>query len=228
MELRSYIILMQGSFYSKRHVLAIVTTYKKNTKERENVIEDLIKNERVPNRTALDKLLENEETHDECVKRISNVCMDYYTNNGRLPNKRKLDKLLITKENYKLIVEDMWGTPSPSELDCKLEKERIASITDTTAHIQSCKMKMVEQIKDRHLRRGYITMSKKDSRYDRFFQRERCRDNIIAEALLLLQTTSTPTEVSQYIESLNNDTLKQVVDWFHPSICKVKKVYAKT
>ena len=57
MDIRSNIIVMQGSFYSKPHAVSIVTKYEKHSKERSNIIQDMINNERVPNRSALDKVL---------------------------------------------------------------------------------------------------------------------------------------------------------------------------
>ena len=57
MDIRSNIIVMQGSYYSKLHAVSIVTKYEKHSKERASIIKDMINNERVPNRSALDKVL---------------------------------------------------------------------------------------------------------------------------------------------------------------------------
>ena len=159
MKLRSGIIVMQGCFYSKTHAVAMVTKYKKYSKERSNIINDMVNNKYVPNRTALDGLLK-------------------------------------MKEENKFIVEDMWNTRddlgTPSELVCQLEKERITSITDTTAHVEHCRKKIANQIrKKRYLRQGCnFGVSKPDWKHWK---------DIIAKGI---ETTDTPEDASKYAESV--------------------------
>jgi len=172
MDIRSNIIVMQGSFYSKPHAVSIVTKYEKHSKERSNIIQDMINNERVPNRSALDKVLK-------------------------------------IKKNNQTLVDDMWHTRKTSWIikpDCKLVEERIDSITDISAHVRHCRTKMVKKIRDQHLHRGYVAMSQKDSRYEKEVEEKKCHDDIIAGGL---ESTNTPTEATQYVESLTDNVLRK-------------------
>ena len=56
--IRSNIIIMQGSFYSKSYAVAVVSKYEK---ERASIITDMVNNGQVPNTSALDELLTMKE-----------------------------------------------------------------------------------------------------------------------------------------------------------------------
>jgi len=68
MDIRSNIIVMQNSFYSKTHAVAIVTKYKKYSKERASIITDMVNNGRVPNTSALEELLTMKEQNQFIVE----------------------------------------------------------------------------------------------------------------------------------------------------------------
>lgn len=173
MKIRSNIIIMQGSFYSKSHALKVVAIHPKNTTHRANAVRDMI-------------------------------------NNNRVPSKKALVKLIKTKENNQF-VEDIWNTQAGrrSDLICQLEKERITSITNTTAHVEHHRTKMVKKIRDQHLHRGYVP--KGHSRYKQAVKQKKCHDDIIARGL---ETTDTTTEATQYAEALTDDVLKKAGHYY--------------
>ena len=170
MDIRSNIIVMQGSFYSKPHAVSIVTKYEKHSKERSNIIQDMINNERVPNRSALDKVLK-------------------------------------IKKNNQILVDDMWHTRKTSWMikpDCKLVEERIDSITDISAQVRHCRMKMVEKIWNQRHVSGYV--NKTMANYEEEVKQKECHDDIIARGL---GTTNTTTEATQYVDALTDDVLRK-------------------
>ena len=176
MDIRSNIIVMQNSFYSKTHAVAIVTKYKKYSKERASIITDMV-------------------------------------NNGRVPNTSALEELLTMKEQNQFIVEDRWSTRYDHQLinhDLKLKKERITSITDVSAHVEHHRTKMVKKIRERRLHRGYV--QKGHPSYEQEFEQKKCHDDIIVHGL---ETTNTPTEATQYVESLADNVLRKAGHYSH-------------
>jgi len=172
MDIRSNIIIMQHGFFSKPHVVAIVTKYKKYSKERASTINGMINNKQVPNRSALEKLLKMKEQNP-----FNKLFLRY--NKGR---------------SYwvHFIVDDMWNTRETSwviKVDCKLEKERIASITNITGHVKQSRLEMADQVKKQRYPRQGCSFGVGKPNWN-------CWKNIIAKGI---ETTDTPEEASKYV-----------------------------
>jgi len=75
--IRSNIIIMQGSFYSKSHAVAIVTQHNKHSNGRASIIKELVDDKRVPSRKALDKLLTMKQNNQFIVEDRWNTRNDY-------------------------------------------------------------------------------------------------------------------------------------------------------
>ena len=66
--IRSNIIIMQGSFYSKSHAVSIVTQHNKHSNGRASIIKELVDDKKVPSRKALDKLLTMQQNNQFIVE----------------------------------------------------------------------------------------------------------------------------------------------------------------
>ena len=183
MKIRSNIIIMQHGFFSKPHAVAIVTKYEKHSKERASIIKHMINDKRVPNRSALDKVL-------------------------------KMEK------NNQIIVDDMWHTRETSwmiKLDCKFVEERITSITDSSAHVEHYRTKMVKKI------RGQRYPHYKQTTYHYKPAWEDWKD-ILVEGL---ETTTTPEEAIKYVDSLPSGKRASVFGAVLGNMDIVKEIVAK-